>query len=193
MDKQKVDMNLFCLPCCQTILGTRLDGKDNFMALGWVTRVNFKPPMLGICVNRNHASNRAVRESGQFSVNVPPPSMIEVTDYVGIVSGAKVDKSELFEVFHGELESAPLIRECPLNIECRVVETVDLPTNTFFIGEMVNIYSSAAYLSDDKPDWQAINPFMLTMPDNNFWALGDKVGNAWRDGVKMKKRLESKG
>jgi len=188
--KQKIDKNLFCLPWTQTLLGTHVDKRVNFMALDWLTRVNYQPAMLGICVNKAHASNAAIRETGEFSVNVPTVDMVAKTDYCGIVSGSKTDKSKLFEVFYGELMQAPLITECPLAMECRLVQYVELPTNTFFIGEIVNIFSEDKYLVDGKPDVKKIRPFLLTMPDNRFWAVGGQVGNAWKDGVKYQEGMK---
>lgn len=190
MKKVITHKNLFCLPWAQTILGSHLEGKVNFMALDWLTRVNFDPPMLGICVNRNNASNKAILDTGEFSVNLPTVDMVEVTDYTGLVSGKRVDKSGLFEVFYGELKSAPMISDCPITIECKVTQTVELPTNSFFIAEIVNIYSEEKYLTDGKPDIKKINPFVLTMPDNNFWAIGEPVGKAWNAGKAVRKRLK---
>ncbi len=192
MAKVVIEKSAFCLPWTQTLLGTHVNGKVNFMALDWLTRVNYQPAMLGICVNGGHASNAAIRRSGEFSVNIPTVDMVAVTDYCGIVSGNKVDKSKLFEVFYGELKSAPLIRECPLNIECRLTQYVDLPTNTLFIGEIVNIYAEEKYLEGGKPDVKKIRPFLLTMPDNRFWSVGDQVGSAWKDGMKYKEKLAGK-
>jgi len=179
--------NLFCLPWTQTILGTHLDGKVNYMALDWLTRVNFKPAMLGICVNRGNASHDAIIKTTEFSINVPSVDMVKVTDYVGLVSGSRIDKSDLFEVFYGELQAAPLIAECPLNIECKLVKTVELPTNSFFIAEIITIYCNEEFLTDGKPDAAKIKPFVLTMPDNRFWSLGDCIGKAWDAGKKMRK------
>ena len=190
MSKIKIEKNSFCLPWTQTLLGTHVQGKVNFMALDWLTRANFDPAMLGLCVNNAHASNLAIRETSQFSVNVPTVDMVEVTDYCGIASGKKDDKSKLFEVFYGELKAAPLITACPLNIECRLVQTVDLPTNTFFIAEIVTIFSEEIYLTGNKPDVKKIRPFLLTMPDNRFWSVGEQVGNAWKDGVKFREKLK---
>ena len=102
--------NLFCLPWTQTILGTHLEGKVNYMALDWLTRVNFKPAMLGICVNQNNASHGAIIDTGEFSINVPSADMVAVTDYTGLVSGRNVDKSNLFTAFYGSLAAAPMIR-----------------------------------------------------------------------------------
>jgi flavin reductase (DIM6/NTAB) family NADH-FMN oxidoreductase RutF len=189
MEKITIDKNAFCLPWTQTLLGTHVNGKVNFMALDWLTRVNYQPAMLGICVNRGHASNDAIRQTNEFSINIPTVDMVAVTDYCGIVSGGKEDKSKIFEVFYGQLKAAPLIRDCPLNIECRLVQTVDLPTNTLFIGEIMNIYSEEKYLENGKPDVKKIRPFLLTMPDNRFWSVGEHVGNAWKDGVKYKEKL----
>ena len=192
MAKIVIEKNLFCLPWTQTLLGTHVNGKPNFMALDWLTRVNYQPALLGICVNKGHASNGAIRENGQFSVNIPTVDMVAVTDYCGIVSGNKEDKSKLFEVFYGELKAAPLITECPLNIECKLVQTVDLPTNTLFIGEIRNIYSEEKYLENGKPDVKRVRPFLLTMPDNRFWSVGEQVGNAWKDGVHYKEKIGGK-
>lgn len=178
--------NLFCLPWAQTILGTHLQGRANFMALDWLTRVNFKPAMLGICVNRNNASHAAIVETGEFSVNLPSVDMVAVTDYTGLVSGRNVDKSDLFTLFYGKLAAAPMIEECPLTMECKVVQAVELPTNSFFIAEIVNIYVEESCLTDDNPDMRKINPFLLTMPDNIFWGIGEEVGKAWSSGRKVR-------
>ncbi len=191
MAKIIIDKNGFCLPWTQTLLGSHVDGKVNFMALDWLTRVNFQPAMLGICVGKGHVTNEAIRKTGEFSVNVPSTDMVAVTDYCGIASAKNADKSGLFEVFYGELAAAPLIASCPLSMECKVVQTVDLPTNSFFIGEIRNIYSEEQYLTDRKPDPKKMRPFLLTMPDNRFWALGEQVGNAWKDGVQFREKLRS--
>ena len=177
--------NLFCLPWTQTILGTHLNGKVNFMALDWLTRVNVNPAMLGICVNKNHASHEAIVQTGEYSVNVPSVAMVETTDYVGLVSGKRVDKSDLFRVFYGELTAAPMIVDCPITIECKVSQPVDLPTHTFFIAEMVNIYSEERFMTDKHLDMAKIDPFLLTMPDNRYWSLGEPIGKAWNAGKKL--------
>lgn len=188
--KVTVKKDLFCLPWTQTILGTHFEGRPNFMALDWVTRVNYQPALLGLCVNKGHASNEAIRATGELSVNVPTVDMVAETDCTGLVSGRKVDKSKLFDVHYGELKAAPLITACPLNIECKVVQSVELPTNTLFIAEIVNIYCREDFLLEGAPDYEKIKPFLLSMPDNRFWALGQVVGRAWHDGAKVRERLK---
>ena len=71
--------------------------------------------------------------------------MVKETDYCGLVSGKNVDKGEFFEVFYGELKTAPMIAECPINMECRLIQTVDFPRHDIFVGEIV-----AAGINDDE-------------------------------------------
>ena len=130
----------------QTILGTHVNDKANFMALGWLTRCNFKPPMVAIAVNKSNQSCNGILDNAQFSVNVPSTDIVGITDYTGLVSARKTDKSGLFEVFYGELKAAPLIAECPFNVECRLYEKVELPTNYVFVGEVVGVYSDESIL-----------------------------------------------
>lgn len=91
------------------LLGIHFEGRVNFMARDWLTRVNYNPPMMGICINKANASHSAILDTKAFSINVPSAEMVALTDYAGIVSGKKADKSKLFEVFYGELKSAPMI------------------------------------------------------------------------------------
>ncbi len=178
--------NRLCLPWTQTILGSHYEGKVNFMALNRLTRVNFDPPMIAVCVNKSNASHAAILDTGEFSVNVPSVDMFKVTDYMGLFSAKRVDKSDLFEVFYGELKSAPMISGCPLTIECKVIRTVELPANSFFIADILHIYSEDKYLTEGKPDVKKINPFVVTMPDNRFWAIGECVGRAWNAGQTLR-------
>lgn len=187
MSKSQFKNTMFNVPTTQMILGTMHEGKPNFMALAWVTRVNFKPALFGIGVNKAHATHEAILESKEFSLSLPSTKMVEVTDYTGLVSARKTDKSELFDLFYGELKSAPMIQECPLTLALKLHSTVDFPTNTLFIGELVESWCEESCLNEGKPDMTQIQPFTLTMPDNQFWALGDKVGDAWNTGKALKK------
>lgn len=87
--------------------------------------------------------------------------MVTKTDYCGLVSGRETDKSDIFNVFYGTLGTAPMIVECPLSIECRLLEVHDLPTNDLFIGEVVASYTEEKYLTDGDPDINKIKPLLL--------------------------------
>ena len=188
MAKKNISEQIFAFVpiTTQTLLGSHVQGKANFMALAWLTRCNFKPPMIAIAVNVGNQTRAGILDNGEFSINVPSSDMVGITDYSGLVSAKKTDKSELFSLFYGQLKAAPLIEECPLNVECRVVETVQLPTNYLFIGEVVGVHAEESILTDGHPDPEKIKPFVLSMPDNRFWGIGDSVGRAWHDGKALK-------
>ena len=182
MNKVKIGNNTFVYPMPMVLVGTVVDGKANFMAVGWVSRVNFNPPMIAVALGNFHYTNRGIHKNKTFSVNIPGSDLIEKVDFCGLVSGEKTDKSEIFDVFYGDQPTAPMIRECPLCMECKLHSAVDLPSNTLFIGEIVETYTEDRYLTDGKPDIEKINPFTLTMPDNNYWKVGENAGTAWSIG-----------
>lgn len=186
-DRINIGNSAFLLPMPQVILGTLLDGSPNFMAMAWVTQANYDPCVMAMAVNRNHASHRAILEAGRYSINVPSVDLVAKTDYAGLVTGNRTDKSCLFDVHYGVLEDVPLIRECPLSIELRLLQQVPLSHDTLFLGEVAAVWSEDRFLTDGHVDVQKVRPFTLTMPDNRYWAVGEQVGRAWHDGKPLKK------
>ena len=87
MEKIDIGNNGFVYPMPVALLGTKIEDKANFMALGWVMRACINPPLLTVSVNKNHLTNKAIRENKTFSVNFPGIDLIEDTDYCGLVSG----------------------------------------------------------------------------------------------------------
>lgn len=178
MQKVRIDNNAFVYPMPMVLVGAVVEGRPNFMAVGWVSRVETRPPLIAVALGAHH-TNQGIAEHQAFSVNIPGIELIKAVDYCGLVSGKRVDKSALFEVFSGELEHAPMIQQCPLTMECRLVQSVPLPRHTLFIGEIVAAYCAENYLTDGKPDVKKIQPFTLTMPDNRYWTVGEYAGKAW--------------
>ncbi len=177
--------NVF-IPMPVTLLGINIGGKANFMALGWLSRLNASPPLIGAAINKFHYSSEGIRENETFSINIPSKDMMKETDYCGLVSGRETDKSDIFNVFYGKLETAPMIEECPYSIECKLVEIHEMSSNELLIGEIVESYIGKQYLKEDIPDIKKIDPLFLTMPDNNYWTLGENVGKAWEVGQELK-------
>ena len=186
MEKIDIGKNGFVYPMPVALLGANIEDKANFMALGWATRVSMGPPLLAVSVNKNHLTNKAIRKNKTFSVNFPSIDLIETTDYCGLVSGKRTDKSDLFEIYYGNLKTVPMIKECPLSLECELNDIYEMPTSDLFIGEIISTYTEEKYLTDGKPDIKKINPAVLTMPDNNYWAVGENIGKAWNIGKNLK-------
>lgn len=186
MDKIKIDSSAaFLYPMPMVLVGSVVEGKSNFMAVGWVSRVNYKPPLIAIALGPHH-TNKGIEVNKEFSINIPDVSLIKETDYCGIVSGKNTDKSKLFDVFFGDLGKAPLIRECPVCISLSLFETVKLPFNTLYIGEPKEVFTEEKYVTENVLDIKKLNPFTLTMPDNNYWAVGENLGKAWGIGKNLK-------
>jgi len=188
MEKIKIKNSARMVPMPMVVVGAVVEGKINYLAVAWVCHVNADPPMVGVALGKGHHTNRGIREHKEFSVNVPGVDLMKAVDYAGIVSGAKADKSTVFESFQGQLQYAPMIRECPLAVECKVVTTVDLPRNEFFIGEIVGVYTEDRYLTDGEPDITKIRPFLLTMPDKGYREMGKIIGSAWSAGKDFQTR-----
>lgn len=181
MDRKSIGSNVFVYPMPVALVGSMVDGRPNFMAVGWISRVNASPPLLSVGINKKHHTVRGIVESGAFSVNVPSEGMMDRVDYCGLVSGRDEDKSRLFDIFYKNLR-VPMIRECPLCLECRLWKTVELPSNDLFIGEIVESYALESCLSEGKPDLGKMRPLLLTMPDNSYWTVGNRAGRAWEAG-----------
>ncbi len=187
MEKIKIDRNGFIYPMPVVLVGTVVESRPNFMTVAWVNRVNFQPPMLAVAIGLRQYTNGGITAHKTFSVNIPSVDLVEKVDYCGIVSGRDQDKSMIFEIFSGELPNTPMIKNCPLAMECRVFQTVNLPADYLYIGEIVNVYTEDRYLTAGKPDIHKMNPFTLSMPDNNYWKIGPNAGKAWSIGKNYKK------
>jgi flavin reductase (DIM6/NTAB) family NADH-FMN oxidoreductase RutF len=137
-------------------------------------------------MGKAHHTNRGIKETGTWSVNLPSQDMVAETDYVGLVSGRHVDKSGLFEVFYGELQTAPMIVNCPLSMECRLYTVVDTPTHDILVGEIVATYADTAVLTDGRVDLARVRPLLFDMTSRKYWALGPAVADCWSVGKKLK-------
>lgn len=185
MEKRQIGTEAISYPMPCSIVGALVGGKPNYLTVAWFTMVNFKPPYIAIALGKAHYTNPGIKKEGTFSVNIPSQGMLEVTDYCGIVSGKKFDKAASFGTFFGALKTAPMIEECPYNLECRLVETVDLPVDELFIGEIVAAYSDDRYLTDGVPDLRKIRPMVLSMTESAYLSVGEVLGKAWGAGKKL--------
>jgi flavin reductase (DIM6/NTAB) family NADH-FMN oxidoreductase RutF len=188
MAKIKLNNNTHFYPMPMTLVGTADKNKANFAAIAWINRVNYQPPIIMVGINKNHTTAQLIDQNKEFSVNIPNRNLVAQTDYCGITKGAKEDKSALFSIFTGELQFAPMIKECPINMECKLLQAVELPSNNLYIAEIHAAYSEERFLTNGKPDITKIQPFTLTMPDNTYWAIGEPIGQAWSIGKELKEK-----
>jgi flavin reductase (DIM6/NTAB) family NADH-FMN oxidoreductase RutF len=174
-------------PMPTVIVGTVVDGRPNFVTIAHVGIVAMQA--VSVSMNKAHFSNAGIKKNETFSVNLPSLDQVTETDYCGLVSGKTTDKSKVFSVFCGRLKTAPMIQECPVTMECRLVKTVEFPTHEVFMGEIAGTYCDDSVLTDGKIDVGKLKPLLFVMHDKRYWTLGEPFAQAWdigRNGGKRK-------
>jgi flavin reductase (DIM6/NTAB) family NADH-FMN oxidoreductase RutF len=183
MAKKKLGQKTLLYPMPVVIVGANVDGKVNFNTIAYCGVAQSQPPMLSISMDKKRHTHKGILENKTFSVNIPSESMIQITDYIGISSGTQIDKSTLFEIFYGSLKTAPMIDECPINIECSVVTILDFGgKNDLIVGKIEETYSDEEYLSNDIPDIKKVNPIVFTRYDHKYYGIGEYIGLAYTIG-----------
>ena len=138
-------------PVPAVLVGCGTEGAFNLITIAWAGTVCSKPPMLSISVRPERYSHGLIRASGEFTVNLPTAEQIFVTDYCGVVSGKDVDKFKETKLtpLAGSQVSAPLVAECPLGLECKVTQTLELGSHTLFLAEIVAVQVSEEFVTAD--------------------------------------------
>jgi flavin reductase (DIM6/NTAB) family NADH-FMN oxidoreductase RutF len=113
---------------------------------------------------------------------VPSSDMVRTVDFCGIYSGRDKDKTGVFTVFNGELGTAPLIEECPVNLECKVIHLLDLGSHTLVVGEIKETFIAEGCLTDGKPDAQKIDPLAFITGAGMYYRLGEQIAPAFQVG-----------
>lgn len=186
--KQKLGGINALYPTPTVLVGAVVNNKPNFITIAHIGIVNHATPhLISLSMGKPHYTNPGIKENKAFSVNIPSENLVVETDYAGLVSGKKIDKSGLFEIFYGELEKAPMISECALNMECRLYDIYDTPTHDLFIGEIVQTYADESVLTDGKIDLAKVKPLLFDMNSVKYWSVGNAIAKCWNAGKKMEK------
>ncbi len=150
MPKTKQSTQILLGPIPPALIGCGNESEKNIITLAWVGVVNSSPPMITAAVRPNRHSYQIIKDSGEFTVNLPNKDQVELADGCGTLSGRDLNKFEHFKVTAelGTLKQAPMIAECPVSMECKLEHTVELDSHTVFIAEVVSSYVDAAVLDD---------------------------------------------
>lgn len=187
--RNKIDLGakVASYPMPVVLVGANVKGKANFLAVAWFMAAAHSPPKVAVALNKAHYTNQGIKENRTFSVCVPSEDLVEATDYCGLISGFKADKSRVFDVFYGKLKTAPMIEACPVNLECSLDKVIDNgPKHELFIGDIVSTYTEEKYLTDEVVDIKKAKPFMLSLSDRRYYALGEPKAKAWNTGKNFK-------
>lgn len=186
MSKIKLGKRLpfLALPMC--LAGAKVDGRPNFCAIAWFTMIDDEPPTIGMVMGKKRKTKDGILENRTFSINIPDSKLAVETDWCGLNTGYKVDKSGVFEVSYGALGSAPLIDSCPISLECKLSQVIELEGVDLVIGEIEEVHMDERCMTRGKPDPSKMDPLLLLMPGGPYFSLGQKVADAYKVGKGFK-------
>ena len=187
--------NLLALyPKPMTVVGAEVEGKVNWL-VGGQTGVIDHDRIL-VSMSKSHYTNQGIKKSKRLSVNLVSREMLPKADYVGSVSGATVDKSEVFAYHIGENDT-PVIDASPLTMECEVVDIYETDGFDNFICAIVNTYAASDVLdSDGKLDYTKLKPVLFEFPTYSYLATGEIIGkclNLDKSGMCVKEPMTTDG
>lgn len=152
-------------------------GENNIITIAWVGTICSEPPMIGISIRKSRFSYDMIAETRGFVVNLPSEDLAWATDFCGINSGKNVDKFGELKLtpFPSEKIQAPMIAECPVNIECQVKDIVHLGTHDLFIGEIVAVHAEEDIL-DENGHLCLEKAKLISWASGSYWGIGQFLG-----------------
>ncbi len=164
--------------------------KSNIITIAWTGILNSNPPKTYISVRPSRHSFDIIKETKEFVINLTPTSLVREADYCGIYTGAKVDKFQKCKLTKGAPSqvACPIIEECPMNLECRVTDIVELGSHYMFIADIVAINVDESLLGEDGK-LHLEKAKLAAFAHGEYFELGKKIG---KFGFSVKKKKPKK-
>jgi flavin reductase (DIM6/NTAB) family NADH-FMN oxidoreductase RutF len=164
---------------CPVVLVTCVDskGEPNIITLAWAGTVCSEPPTIALGIRPTRYSHKLIKNSKEFVVSIPTTKILKETDYCGVTSGKEIDKFSETKLTQEQAEKVkpPLIRECPVNMECILKDRVPLGAHDMFLGEIVQVHIDPDILNEEgKVDFTKADPFVFNLGE--YWSLHKKLG-----------------
>jgi len=147
--------------------------KPNIITISWTGIVCSEPPTLSISVRKNRFSYDIIKSTGEFVVNITNHALARPTDLCGVVSGRDYDKFALAGLTEEPATKVrvPMIKECPINMECQVRSVIELGSHDCFIAEIVATHIDESILdSDGRIDVPALDPLAYCTKARQYWS-----------------------
>ena len=182
---------LYPLPAVMVSVADK-EGNSNIITVAWAGTVCTNPPMLSISVRPERYSYHMIRETGEFDVNLTTEKLAYATDYCGVKSGRDTDKWKAAGLTREKASQvlAPLIKECPVNLECRVKRVDELGSHHMFLAEVVAVHVDEAYM-DEKDTFHLSDAKPLAYSHGRYYGLGKCLGAFGYSVKKKNKRNDS--
>lgn len=149
----------------------------NILAIAWTGILATQPPKTYISVRPSRHSYGMLKENGEFVINLPSVDLARTVDYVGIYTGAKVDKWQKCGLTKQKSDkvSPPTVAECPIALECRVTDVLPMGSHDVFVADIVGV-SCREELIDEKGKMRFDRADLLAYAHGEYYSLGEIVG-----------------
>lgn len=154
------------------------EGNDNVLTIAWAGTICSDPAMVSISVRPERYSHEMILKTGEFVINLPTRELAYATDFCGVKSGRNVDKFAEMKLTRVKAEKvmAPLIDECPVCIECKVVKREELGSHDMFIAEVVSVSVDEKYMDENgKFHFEDSDPIVYSHGD--YMTLNENLGH----------------
>lgn len=168
--------------------------ESNVLTVAWTGILSTDPPRVYISVRPNRFSHKFLVEGGEFVINLTTEQLARTTDYVGIYTGAKVDKFKKCSLTKepSHKVAPPTIKECPLALECRVFEVMHSGTHDVFMADIVNVSCDESIIDKDgRICYERAG--LIAYAHGEYFALGKRVGKFGFSTQKKKSKSRTKG
>jgi len=168
---------IYPLPAVLISCGNNPDNY-NLLTISWVGTICTNPPMCYISVRPERHSYNIIKETGEFVINLTNEDMAYATDWCGVKSGKDFNKFEEMKLtpVKGELVNAPIVKESPLCIECRVKEIIPLGSHDMFIAEVINVQADTKYIDPETDTFNLGVAKLIAYSHGHYYKLGDEIG-----------------
>lgn len=150
----------------------------NLITISWVGTICTNPPMCYISVRPERYSYDIIKKSGEFVINLTNEAMAFATDWCGVKSGKDFNKFAEMKLTaeKGEKVNAPIVKESPLCIECKVKEIIPLGSHDMFIAEVVNVQADAQYIDSETDTFDLGKAKLVAYSHGHYYKLGEEIG-----------------
>ncbi len=190
MAKKELKPSSHFIPTPAALISSGEEGKNaNVMTAAWTGIACSEPPYVSVAIRPGRHSSGLIKSSGEFVLNLPHEALLRETDWCGVVSGRDVDKFKKagLRARKGSRVKAPLVDNCPLNLECRVKEVVSLGVHDLFIGEVLAVHVEEEFLEKgNRLDPKKLKPLVYWPPNREYWSFGERLapwGFSAKEGV----------
>lgn len=169
------------------------EGKENVFTVAWTGTICTKPPMLSISIRPERLSYEYIKETMEFTVNLPTRKLTRETDYCGVRSGRTNNKIEemKFTMIEGTEVKSSYIDECPVNIECKVKNIIPLGTHELFLAEVLCSHIDSRLLDEnEKIHFEWAN--LISYSHGEYFPMPKEAIGSFGYSVTKKKTIEKK-